>query len=172
MKKILFFTLVLCLVAGSASATDMAKRFGLGFNTSDSPIGGRYWFSPKVGLDIGFGVFVDDDGGESTTDWTISGGLPINIIDVGERVNFNFLPWVQYANLDFGDETGSLMTILAALEFELFVTKDFSVSASHGVGFDMYSPPGDGDSETDISTFGENVTQFGVHYYLPGGGSQ
>ena len=33
MKKILFITLALCLVAGSAGATDMDKRFGLGFNS-------------------------------------------------------------------------------------------------------------------------------------------
>jgi hypothetical protein len=56
------------------------------------------------------------------------------------------------------------------LEFELFVTKDF-VSA-HGVAFEMYSPGADGaESATDITTFGENITEFGVHYYLPGGNS-
>jgi len=173
MKKILFITLVLGLVASAASAHDTAKRLGLGFNTTDSPLGFRYWLSPKLGLDVGFGIRVDDNAtptGESTTDWSISGGLPINLLKVGDRVNMHFLPWVQYTSLDFGDETGSVFDIVAALEFEVFVTNDLSVSATQGVDFQMFSPPGDADSETDISTFGANLTEFGVHYYLPGGG--
>ena len=187
MKRILFITLALCLVAGSASATDMGKRFGLGFNNglgreiADStgivsipgtPIGGRYWLSPKVGFDIGFGISVDDDGTDTSTSWAISGGLPINVIDVGDRVNFNFLPWVQYTSVDAGKDTNTYFDIVAGLEFEVFVTKDLSVSASHGVAFEMYSPGGAGESTTDINTFGKNITQFGVHYYLPGGASQ
>ena len=170
MKKILFITCVLGMVASSAYAHDVAKRFGLGFVSTSSPIGFRYWLSDKIGLDVGVGISVDDDGGDSFTDWSVSGGLPINLITVGDRVNFHLLPWVQYTNLDFGDETGSQFDIVVALEAEVFVTNDLSVSASHGVDFQMFSPPGDADSETDITTFGANVTEFGFHYYLPGGG--
>jgi len=173
MKKILFFTCVLAMIASSAFAHDMSKRLGLGFISTSSPIGVRYWLSPKIGLDLGFGVNVDDNAGgtgESATDWAISGGLPINLITIGDRVNLHFLPWVQYSNIDLISDTASQFDIVAALEFEVFVTKDLSVSASHGVDFQMYSPPGDADSETDITTFGSNITDFGVHYYLPGGG--
>jgi hypothetical protein len=163
------------LVAGTASATDMAKRFGIGFNDAHSPIGGRYWFSPKVGFDIGFGISVDDQGNDSFTDWRVSGGIPITIIDVGDRVNFNFLPWVQYESYDVptgnGTDTETAIDARFGLEFEFFVTKDLSLSAATGVGFVSTSPPGNAQSTTDVSTFGENVTQFGVHYYLGGGGS-
>ena len=170
MKKILFITLVLGLVASSAFAHDTAKRFGLGFNTSSSPLGFRYWFSPKLGLDVGVGVSVDDQGSESFTDWSVSGGLPINLIHVGDRVNMHFLPWVQYTSVDLGADTASIIDLVAGLEFEVFVTNDLSVSATQGVDFQITSPPSPAESETDISTFGLNLTEFGVHYYLPGGG--
>jgi hypothetical protein len=173
MKKILFFTCVMAMIATTAFAHDTTKRLGLGFISTSSPIGIRYWFSPKIGLDIGAGINVNDNAGgsgEKATDWAISGGLPINLITIGDRVNLHFLPWVQYSNIDLIDDTASQFDIVAALEFEVFVTKDLSVSASHGFDFQMYSPPGDADSETDINTFGANITDFGVHYYLPGGG--
>jgi len=170
MKKILFITCVLGLMASSAYAHDTAKRFGLGFVSSSSPIGFRYWFGPKLGLDVGVGFSVDDDGGDSFTDWSISAGLPINLLQVGDRVNMHLLPWVQYTSLDFGDETGSVVDLVAALEMEVFVTNDFSLSASMGVDFEMFSPPGDVDSETDISSFGTSLTEFGFHYYLGSSG--
>ena len=174
MKKILFITLAMGMVASSAYAHDVAKRIGLGFNSSDTPLGVRYWFSPKVGLDVGLGFFVDDDGDESSTDFAVSAGLPINLIQAGDRVNLNFLPWVQYSSIDLGEDpsgeslTGTVFDIIAGLEFEVFVTNDLSVSALQGVGFSMAG--GDFESETDIATLGNNLTEFGVHYYLPGGG--
>jgi hypothetical protein len=169
-KKIFFITLVMGLVASSAFAHDVSKRFGLGFVSSSSPIGFRYWFGPKLGLDVGFGISVDDQGDETFTDFSFSAGLPINLLQVGDRVNLHLLPWVQYTSVDFGDETGTVFDIVGALEMEVFVTNDFSLSASQGVDFQMTSPPGDVDSETDISTFGTSLTEFGFHYYLGSGG--
>jgi len=171
MKKILFFTCVLAMVASTAFAHDTAKRLGLGFNSTSTPLGVRYWFSPKMGLDVGVGFLVDDNafGTDSATDWAFSAGLPINLLHVGDRVNMHFLPWVQYSNIDLGnDQTGTVFDIVAGLEFEVFVTNDLSVSAIQGVQFEISG--GDFESETDISTIGDNLTEFGVHYYLPGGG--
>jgi hypothetical protein len=43
------------------------------------------------------------------------------------------------------------------------------VSAIMGIGIEMFSPADDTDeSTTDIFTTGANLTEFGVHYYLPG----
>ena len=148
---------------------------GLGFNSSDTPLGVRYWFSPKLGLDVGVGFFSDDDGDETSTDWAVSGGLPISLIQAGDRVNLNLLPWVQYSSIDLGEDpvtdeslTGTVFDVIVALEFEVFVTNDLSVSAMQGIGFSIAG--GDFESETDIATLGNNLTEFGVHYYLPGGG--
>ena len=175
MKKILFFTCVLAMIATSAFATDTTKRLGLGFVDNDVPIGVRYWLSPKIGLDLGFGISstqLETSPGEKTTytNYSFAAGLPINMITVGDRVNLHFLPMFEYRSLDQGTDNATEFNIIAALEFEVFVTKDLSVSAAHGVVFSSTSPPGNAETTTDWSTFGSNITDFGVHYYLPGGG--
>lgn len=176
MKKVIFLAVALSILAAPAiAAEDMTGRIGLGFVHWDAPIGGRYWFSPKVGVDLNFGFdkseFDQGDGTtESFTDWRIMGGLPINIQNMAERVHFNFLPAIQFANYDRGEgnDSDTDITIILALEFEVNVTSDFTVAASHGIGIDLYSPGADGaESTTDIFTFGNNVTEFGFHYYLP-----
>jgi hypothetical protein len=177
MRKALFFLVALSLIAAtSASAKDMAKRLGLGFITTDAPVGGRYWFSPKAGLDLGFGITSDQretpaGDKETRTGWSVEVGIPIVIIPVGDRVNFLFNPGFLYSDPGtFGSgDSDTMYRILGSLEFEVFVTGDFSVSAAHGIGVVIESPAG-GESTTSWGTFGENVTQFGFHYYLPGGG--
>lgn len=192
MKKIIFFTLALCLIAGTAMGADVAKRFGLGFVTTDAPVGGRYWLSEKVAFDVGFG-FSNTNLGESNvpsgldnsaTDFVIEVGIPINVINVGDRVNFHVHPRFQYqslaslkleAELDAGQKLDDMSTPtsiagLLVLEFEVFVTGDFTVSASHGLGYaSLDSGFSDVDKVTQFTTLGDNVTQFGFHYYLPGG---
>jgi hypothetical protein len=176
MKKVIFLVVAFCILAAPAiAAEDMTGRIGLGFVHWDAPIGGRYWFSPKVGVDLNFGFDineVDQGGGEtaSFTDWRIMGGLPINVQNMAERVHFNFLPAIQFATFDNGDgnDSDTEISIILALEFEVNVTPDFTVAASQGLAFDLFSPGADGaESTTDISTFGLNVTEFGFHYYLP-----
>jgi hypothetical protein len=176
MKKVIFLAVALSILAAPAfAAEDMTGRIGLGFVHWDAPIGGRYWFSPKVGVDLGFGFdkteYDQGDGTtESLTNWRIMGGLPINIQNMAERVHFNFLPAVQFANFANGGDVSSDtdITIVLALECEVNVTPDFTVGASHGFAIDLYSPGADNaESTTDITTFGDNVTEFGFHYYLP-----
>jgi hypothetical protein len=174
MRKTLFFLVALSLIAAtSASAKDMAKRFGLGFTNSDAPVGVRYFFSPKMGLDVGVGIVSDQqDTGtdkETRTGWSARVGLPIVLVPVGDRVNFMFNPSFQYTDPGaYGNgESTTYYTILGSLEFEVFVTGDFSVSAAHGIGVEITSPPGNAQSTTSWGTFGDNVTQFGFHYYFP-----
>lgn len=177
MKKIIFFTVAMSMmVASSAMAVDTAKRFGLGFMDSDCPIGGRYWFSEKVGIDFGVGFYIDEEqfgtDTESATDFGILGAVPITLINTLDRVNLNLVPGVKYVNFGaFGDgDSDSLFNIFALLEAEVFVTGDFSVSAAHGVGFSSFSPGGDGaESTTDIYSVGENITNLGFHLYFAGG---
>lgn len=190
MKRILFFTLVLCMVATSALAADVVQRFGLGFVSFRTPVGGRYWFSERVGLDITLGLDIEqrektDPAGnltgekESKTGWSVWAGIPIIIHDFGDRVSFIFNPAVRYTDpgafegqttTSDGDRLGKTTDLLALLEFEVFLTQDFSVSASHGLVVQIFSPELSGaKSTTDFSLVGANITQFGFHYYLPGG---
>lgn len=176
MKKVIFLAVALCILSAPAyAAEDMTGRIGLGFVQSYTPIGGRYWFGPKVGVDLGFGFDrYEQDQGDGTTEsffnWRIMGGLPINIQNMAERVHFNFLPAIQFESVDQGPNASSdtYITIHLGLEFEVNVTPDFTVGASHGLVIDLYSPGADNaQSTTEIYTSGDNVTEFGFHYYLP-----
>lgn len=192
MKKVLFFAVVLCLVATTAMAGDMTKRLGLGFVTTDAPVGGRYWFTDKVGFDLGFGFSNTNLGksnvptgvDNSATDFTIAVGLPINVMSVDDRVNFHVTPMFEYQSLKSlklaaevnngapltGMSTPTSIAGLLVLEFEVNVTQDFTVSASHGLGFmSVDSGVSGADKLTEFTTLGKNVTEFGFHYYLPGG---
>jgi len=175
MKKAIFFTALLSLVASSAMAVDTMGRFGLGFVSTDVPIGGRYWFSDKIGVDFGFGVSSTDLGDSSSTDFVFGAGLPINVMNMGDRVNMHLSPELKYQAFDVPEGSGlqsSEIDVLVVLEFEVFVTNDFSVSASHGLGFQIASYEDFGtqsvDSTTDWGSVGSNITDFGFHYYFGG----
>ena len=63
-----------------------------------------------------------------------------------------------------------MINLFFGLEFEAFVTEAFSIGASHGVLVVLFSPGDDTEaSTTDIHLTGDNITEFGFHYYLPGG---
>jgi len=98
--------------------------------------------------------------------------LPINLITIADRVNMHLLPMVEYRVEDQGSDNLTRFDIIGALEFEVFVTKDLSVSAAQGLAIDLVSPPGNAESTTNWSTFGSNITEFGVHFYLGGGGGE
>ncbi len=44
----------IAMSAGLAIAVELEGRFGLGYFTSDAPVGTRYWFSNQVGIDLGW----------------------------------------------------------------------------------------------------------------------
>ena len=90
MKKILFFSIALCLVAGTAMAHDMNGRLGLGFTNSDFPVGGRYWASEKVGVDVGIGYMTHNDHEAKT--YGIDVGVPIVLMNDADRVTSWFAP--------------------------------------------------------------------------------
>jgi hypothetical protein len=182
MRKTLFFLVAFSLIAvTSASAKDMAKRFGLGFVTTDAPVGGRYWFSPKAGIDVGFGLtstqeLQGDDTKKTQTGWQARIGIPFVLIPAGDRVNFMFDPSFTYKDPGLENSDLKYYVIQGALEFEFFVSDDFSVGASHGINVEITSgiPENTGTgttSTTDFNLFGNNVTQFGFHYYFPGSGN-
>jgi len=184
MRKALFFLVALGLIAATtASAKDMEKRLGLGFVTTDAPVGVRYWLSPKIGLDLGFGLtstqeLQNDNSKDTQTGWAARIGIPIVLIPAGDRVNFMFDPSFTYEDPGFENSDLKYYTIQGALEFEFFVSNDFSVGASHGINVEITSgvqenPPSTGTtSTTDFNLFGDNVTQFGFHYYFPGPGGK
>jgi len=167
MKKVLFFTVALSLIATAAMAHDVTGRFGLGFVSSNAPVGGRYWLNEKVGIDGGIGFSSMDAGDETVSNFVLNAGVPFIFNAMGDRVNFLIRPGIEFTTGDFAvnNQKGTVIALSGALEFEVFVTDDFSVSAAHGLAIMMDSPD-EGDSTTDFGLFGNNWTSFGFHYYL------
>jgi hypothetical protein len=161
MKKVLFFTVALSLIATAAMAHDVTGRFGLGFVSTDAPVGGRYWLNEKIGIDGGLGFSSIDTGDGSSSTFVLNAGVPIVFNAAADRVNFLIRPGIQFTSL----EAGTIIELSGALEFEVFVTDDFTVSAAHGIAIDMNSPDV-GDSSTNFGLFGNNWTAFGFHYYM------
>jgi hypothetical protein len=163
MKKVLFFTVALSLIATAAMAHDVTGRMGLGFVSTDAPVGLRYWVNEKIGIDGGIGFSSQDLGEETATSFVLNAGVPFIFNAAGDRVNFLIRPGLKYSSF----ETYSQIELSGALEFEVFVTDDFSVSAAHGIAIDMTNPDDENlDSTTDFGLFGNNWTSFGFHYYL------
>jgi len=185
MKKALFLTLTLAMVlATSASAKDMTGKYGLGFWTEESAVGGRYWFGEKVGFDIGVGFmsedsFVRDSEGnmvdETASGFSFDAGL-LYVVFPTERANFFVRPGIMYKSEDMAIPTGNdsetefdAQTTFSGsftLGGELFFGDNFSLSAGHGLRFMSISPAGDGDSQTKFETFGSSITNIGFHFYF------
>jgi hypothetical protein len=60
-------------------------------------------------------------------------------------------------------------SLTAEIEAEVFIVDNFSVSASHGIGFFSVDPAGGGDSSTSFGTLGNNFSHIGFHVYFFGG---
>lgn len=156
---------------------------GLGFHSIDAPLGGRYWFlDQKVAVDFGFGLRSDpapsyDD--ENLGGWAIELGVPIRVKS-WDRVHILARPGFVYDSQEvemsdppepFATDDRTTVALTAELEAEVFIVHNFSVSASHGIGYFKVSPAGGGDSSSSWNTFGADFSHIGFHYYFFGGGS-
>lgn len=178
MMAILFFS-------APAARADMAlgehHNGSLGFHNVDAPIGMRWWFAgQKVGLDLGLGLRSEPApsySDESLTGYAFEVGVPL-VMRSWERAHLLFRPGILYDSQQyestsppdaFDTVSGTRFALTAEIEAEVFLVENVSVSASHGIGFTSYDPPGGGSSITSISTFGNNFTNIGFHVYFFGG---
>ena len=192
MRRVCSAVFVLMLATTAyATADELAYDHfsgALGFHTTNAPVGFRWWLAgQKIGIDAGFGVasrhqsFVvgDETKSESLLRFDIEGGVPI-ILKSWDRVHFMVRPGIEYmseqvpagveANGDIKKENDTTLLIKGELEAEVFLAKNFSVSASHGIAIENFNPAGEGDSTTDFTTTGGEFTRVGFHAYLFGGG--
>ena len=176
MKRIGLALVLMVLLASQAFGEGPTHdNVAIGFHHSSAPLGIRWWFndSQSMAFDVGVGITSNDEGDDSETDFTFDLGLPM-VLKAWNRAHFLFRPGFMYesdAEVVAGGEVerGSVISILAELEAEVFVTDNFSASASHGFGiFIVDDPVPDGvesDSRTDFGTFGNNITEIGFHLY-------
>ncbi len=191
-KKQIAVTLALLVAAVAPSlAKDMTGKVSLGFHNSDAPLGGRYWVNNMVAVDAGLGFSSSevpdaDPGTETETVNTFSfwfeGGVPIKLYDA-DNAHFFFRPSLVLGLLDdraYGRAYGSggadakwtSVDFVLSLGGELFFGDHFSVEATHGLKINTTSVPDEvkedvgADSFTSVSTFGNNLTTIGFHFYF------
>lgn len=153
---------------------------GLGFHTVTAPLGVRWWLAgQKVGVDFGLGFRSEPAPSydEKLTGWAIEVGVPI-VVRNWDKVHVLFRPGFLYESQEvqmtfppslFATDDRTSFSLTAEIEAEVFLVSNFSVSASHGIGFFRESPAGGGDSVTSIGTLGNNFTNIGFHIYFLGG---
>lgn len=117
MKKYWLFALGFLLFFGTAGAVDKKGKIGVGFFNDDAPVGGRWWFSDRFGLDLGFGVNLRNvvDSTKDTNllplislnptkktlaDIRFDAGIPVNVVRT-EKVNFLIRPGFSYQGVPY-----------------------------------------------------------------------
>ena len=184
------------LVASSvlAAAPALAERtnsIGLGYRQTTTPIGVRWWLSPRLGLDVGFGVNAEKaqaevdlvapfDGVPDTrvTDtlagWTVNVGTPWPAW-VGSNVRVLLHPGFEYHSEDDFDSflaNGSRVkrnsyAVTGEVEVELNVWDNLTMSASHGVEFRSTKLNAPGATSTwTAGTTASDFFQLGFFVYL------
>ncbi|HYJ33928.1 MAG TPA: hypothetical protein VE326_11985 [Candidatus Binatia bacterium] len=158
------------------------KSIALGFHNDLAPIGVRWWLAgQKVGVDLGLGYDREPSfiySNEHLSTFRFDVGIPI-VLKSWSRLHFLFRPGLAYESRQvetdplgiapFDTDTNKDLLITGELEAEAFLLDNFSVSASHGIGYDSFDPAGGGDKENSFFTLGNNFTNVGFHVYLFGG---
>jgi hypothetical protein len=155
---------------------------GLGFHNVEAPLGVRWWLgdSRTFGIDVGLGFMSTPASGydERLSDWAVEFGVPM-LLKSWDRFHLIFRPGIMFQSEEvqtttppdpFGTDEQTTMTIAAEIEAEIFLVKNVSVSASHGIGIQRVDPAGGGDSYSNVGTFGNQFTNIGFHIYFFGGG--
>jgi hypothetical protein len=175
------------LAADGDAMAGGANKGGLGFRTSDAPIGMRWWFTDMIGLDAGVGFtsekvnYLDQNSvpaDESFNTFSVDVGVPI-ALKSWDKSKFVFRPGVLWTQLDdidtflaeaaFTTPTKEKITdysVTGELELEWFVAENASISASHGFGFRSVKRESDDKANTIFGTFASNLTTLGFHVYL------
>lgn len=178
MKKTFISAAAMMLVFGAGAAHAEGMKGGLGFHTTDAPVGIRHWVSEKMAIDAGLGFQSQDFGSETISGMTLNVGLPISL-KKWDKVNFMLRPGLQYSTEDeFADADGNPLTpdtkekfntfgVSGEFEVEVELADNFTVSAAHGLGFSSSKLDISGaESQSGFSTTGSNFTSVGFHVYL------
>ncbi len=121
-------------------------------------------------METGIGLATRSTDGSSRTDFALEGAL-LYALAPGDRTNFYLRPSAGFLSEQRADGTYSTIVLGAGLLFEVFLTRDLSVSAAQRLSIDFVGPPpGDGPASDDRVTImlrGERWPRLGFVYYLP-----
>lgn len=181
MKKLL----IILACAGVAFSTAIPVRaatgemLGLGYFRPDAPVGARFWFSDRIGGDLGIGFGTQKVQGAAGTEpktklnFQLDLGIPI-VLSSDETTKWFVRPGFEYVKEtpSFNAGTNDYINpkdiiVSGSLGVEHFISKKFSVQVAHGVryrshDFDVANVKKDNHFETEA--FG--VSDIGFHYYF------
>jgi len=162
-------------LAVPAMADPAAGKWGLGYFRPEAPIGVRYWFSEKAGLDLGVGFSSDDAGSETLSGFTLDIGVPF-VMAHTEKAFFFVRPGFGYNSQDQltgapppapAKNTPTTMGFALDLGVEYFFNDNFSVQVAHGIGYKSTDPDVSGaDNVTGFATEDFGISNIGFHYYF------
>jgi hypothetical protein len=197
--KILSTSLLLLAFAGAALAENANQRVvgkkGVGYFSSEAPVGVRYWMSDAMAIDFGVGLDVDtkvDNPASPTTledetffDWAFDVGLPF-VLHSEENTIVYFRPGVTVAGTQVfdGAPTAAANDKVYDIGFtgglglggEFFLGQlgwpNLSFSGQVGLAVEVVSPGTEGaDSQVNFSTTRDDVSvvntgTLGFHIYF------
>jgi len=131
-----------------------------------------------MGVDLGFGLSMEDQGEDTYSDLYVGAGFNYVIFDT-PRANFMVRPGVVYGSLDarpygiMSESKWTMMNFSLMPVAEVFFGDHFSLSAGHGFEIEMVSYPDEvefgalaGESRTNIRTLDGGISQLGFHFYF------
>ncbi len=171
---------------------DKKGKLALGYFDSQAPLGVRYWFSPRLGADLGVGFeairyplgmntaakVADKEGANSL--W-LEAGIPY-VVYPTERANLfvrlggvlGFPDDNLYSyNLGRGNDTitghtSTYFSLKLTPGVEFWVTDNFSLEVAHGVEFLVLDPykTSKVDASYRFGSTASSLTQIGFHFYF------
>lgn len=143
---------------------DISHRLGVGFSFSEAPLGFRYFWSRRYGVDAGLGLRSDDFASFRQTTVVLDGAF-LYALAPGERVNAFLRLGTQFRNVDRPAGSTSTVQFSGALEYEVFLNNSIGILARAGVFLDLTSPPS-GNDRASFGTRSGMLTSAGIHYYF------
>lgn len=184
--------LILLLPVPAARAADYAGRLGLGYFSTDAPIGFRYWIGSRLGLDLGVGFNSRDVSNLATagpagsvaytdevvfTDFSVDVGIPMNLM-MRTRTNLFFRPGVIYSTRPqfYGPETANTarfrgkeksMDFSGTFGVEFWLWDHLSLCVGEGVSYVLTTPADPAvDSHFQITHRALALSNVGFHFYF------
>jgi len=147
---------------------DVTGRLGLGLSSSEAPLGVRYFWNRRSGMEAAVGFRSIDGPPGRRTDIVLDGAY-LHALAPGEHVNFFLSPGVRFRSVDLGGEVTTTVRLGAALDVEVFLTDRFAVGARSGLFFETASPAGSAADRVDFGTTTGKWAAAGFHFYLDKG---
>jgi hypothetical protein len=165
-RKILLTALLTSLFVPLCMAKEMRGKIGIGYYHSEAPIGLRYWFAPKMALDLGFGFESEDLGGRRANSYWLEGGIPF-VLHESKRANLFLRAGGLLGRIGDGYETHTTLEILGGPGVEVFFGNNLSLEVAQGFSVEIVSLTEDFDeSLVNFRTTSGNLTRLGFHYYF------